>query len=103
MEISGKVIEDQGTKLYGQKGFRKRRLIVETEGQHSQKMPIDLTGDRCDLPIEVNHDVTCHINIRSREWQRDESSDVLYFVDLEAWKVDIHSQSNPEPPREPPF
>ena len=46
MEVSGKVVSVGQTESVGQNGFTKRLLVIETNEQYPQKLPIDFVKDK---------------------------------------------------------
>ena len=79
------VIED--TKTFGQKGFRKRLLVLEQDnGRFPNYIPIDFTGDNCDSidALKVGDEVEVSYRLSGRKWQRDPSSEVKFFLNAEA-------------------
>jgi hypothetical protein len=79
------VIED--TKSFGQKGFRKRLLVLEQDnGRFPNYIPIDFTGDNCDSldSLKVGDEVEVSYRLTGRKWQRDPSSEVKFFLNAEA-------------------
>jgi Domain of unknown function (DUF3127) len=79
------VIED--TKSFGQKGFRKRVVVLEQQnGRFSNFIPVEFTNDACDavdgLKLGDEVDVTYRLN--GRKWQKDPTSEVKYFLSAEA-------------------
>ena len=76
------------TKTYGQKGFRKRQVVLEQDnGRFTNYIPLEFTGDDCDRADELNvgdelafHGLHEHlideISVRLRELHR-ERSEVL--------------------------
>ncbi|KLU04365.1 hypothetical protein RISK_003419 [Rhodopirellula islandica] len=79
------VIEE--TKTYGQKGFRKRMVVLEQDkGSFSNYIPIEFTRDACDSVDEMNmgDEVEVAYRLNGRKWQRDPQSEVKYFVSVEA-------------------
>ena len=79
------VIED--TKTFGQKGFRKRLLVLEqNNGRFPNYIPIDFTGDNCDSidSLKVGDEVEVSYRLTGRKWQRDPSSEVKFFLNAEA-------------------
>ncbi|MFG0265545.1 MAG: DUF3127 domain-containing protein [Rhodopirellula sp. JB055] len=79
------VIEE--TKTYGQKGFRKRMVVLEQDkGSFSNYVPIEFTRDACDTVDEMNmgDEVEVAYRLNGRKWQRDPQSEVKYFVSVEA-------------------
>ena len=85
MEISGKIIKIGETETVGSAGtFKKRQLVVETEEQHKQTIPIDFVQDKTDLlnAFVVGDDVKVGINIRGNEYNS------KYYVSLNGWKIE---------------
>ncbi|CAD77701.1 DUF3127 domain-containing protein [Rhodopirellula baltica] len=79
------VIEE--TKTYGQKGFRKRMVVLEQDkGSFSNYIPIEFTRDACDSVDEMNmgDEIEVAYRLNGRKWQRDPQSEVKYFVSVEA-------------------
>jgi hypothetical protein len=72
------LIED--TKTFGQKGFRKRTVVLEqNQGRFTNYIPLDFIGDACD-----SADITVNYRLSGRKWQRDPQSEVKYFLSAEA-------------------
>jgi len=75
------------TKTYGQKGFRKRLVVLEQDtGRFTNYLPIDFIQESCDKADElgVGDEVEIEIRLSGRKWQRDERSEVKYFLSAEA-------------------
>lgn len=58
------------TQTLGDKGFKKREVVITTDEQYPQSILIEFTQDRCELleTYSVGQDVKININIRGREW-----------------------------------
>jgi len=85
------VIEE--TKTYGQKGFRKRLVVLEQDkGSFSNFVPVEFTRDDCESVDELNlgDDVEIAYRLNGRKWQRDAQSEVKYFVSVEALSFKVH-------------
>jgi hypothetical protein len=79
------LVED--TKTYGQKGFRKRLVVIEQDnGRFTNYIPLEFTGDDCDRADEINEgdDVEFTYRLSGRRWQKDASSEVKFFLNAEA-------------------
>jgi hypothetical protein len=79
------LIED--TKTFGQKGFRKRTVVLEQNlGRFTNYIPLDFIGDACDSAdaLSVGDDITVNYRLSGRKWQRDPQSEVKYFLSAEA-------------------
>jgi len=69
--------------------FKKRSLVVTIEGQYPQHIEVQAVNDRVVMfdNLLPGDAVTCHINLRGREWQ-DPKGGVKYFNTLECLKLD---------------
>ena len=72
--------------------FKKRELVVTTEEQYPQHILIEFAQDKCSLldNIQINEDVTVHINLRGREWVN-QQGETKYFNQIQGWKIDKNS------------
>lgn len=75
------------TKTFGQKGFRKRLVVLEQNlGRFTNYLPFEFTNDACDSvdTLKAGDDVTITYRLTGRKWQRDPMSEVKYFLSAEA-------------------
>ena len=75
------------TKSYGQKGFRKRVVVLEQANERfTNYIPVEFTQDNCDTvdALNVGDDVEITYRLNGRKWQRDPQSEVKYFLNAEA-------------------
>jgi hypothetical protein len=89
-QVAGKVHWIDETRTYGQKGFRKRQVVLEQDkGRFMNYIPIDFTGDNCEKADElsVGQEVVVTYRLNGRRWQKDPGSEVRFFVNLEAVSV----------------
>jgi hypothetical protein len=88
MEVEGKVKVIGETATFGEKGFRKRELVVRTVEQYPQDIMIEFVQDKCDLldNFQVGGGVKVDINLRGREWINP-AGVAKYFNTLQAWKI----------------
>ena len=72
--------------------YKKRELVVTTEEQYPQHILIEFSQDKCGLldNIQINEDVTVHINLRGREWVNPQG-ETKYFNQIQGWKIDKNS------------
>ena len=84
MEITGKVVVIGQTESVGQNGFTKRLVVVETNEQYPQKLPIDFVKDKTALldRISVGQEVKVQINLRGSE------SNGRWFSQIQGWKIE---------------
>jgi len=91
MEILGKVIVLGETQKVGSAGtFRKRTIVVETDEQYKQTIPIDFIQDKCDIldNYKVGDNVKVGINIRGNLYQG------KYYVSLNGWNISNTDKSS---------
>ena len=87
------VIEE--TKTFGQRGFRKRLVVLEQDnGRFINYVPFEFTRDQCDTvdSMNVGDEVEIDYSLNGRKWQRDPSSEVKYFMSAEANGFTVISQ-----------
>lgn len=84
MEVSGKVVSVGQTESVGQKGFTKRLLVIETNEQYPQKLPIDFVKDKTSLldQIKIDQDVKIQINLRGSEHNG------RWYAQIQGWKIE---------------
>lgn len=96
MEVLGKIIVLNDTETVGSAGtFKKRTLVVETDEQYKQSIPIDFVQDKTNIldSYKIGDSVVVGINIRGNEYNG------KYYVSLNGWKINKqdNSKQSPEP------
>lgn len=97
--VQGKVHVVEETKSFGQKGFRKRLVVLEQEdGRFPAYIPIDFIQDACDTVdgLKVGQQVEITYRLGGRKWQRDSNSEVKYFLSAEAQSFRVLDGGNSE-------
>lgn len=85
--VSGVIHLIEETKTYGKKGFRKRLVVLEQDkGSFTNYVPVEFVRDACDTVDELNQgdEIEVSYRLNGRRWQRDEHSEVKYFLSAEA-------------------
>jgi hypothetical protein len=85
--IRGTVHLIEDTKSFGQKGFRKRLIVLEQQnGRFTNFIPLEFTNDACESAdgLKIGDDITVTYRLSGRKWQRDPMSEVKYFLSAEA-------------------
>ena len=84
--ITGSVIVKEETREVGANGFKKRMLVVQTFGQHSQTIPIDFVQDKTALldGIQLGQNVKVNVNLRGSKSKTGEQ----YFPSIQGWKIE---------------
>jgi hypothetical protein len=103
-KVQGQVHVIEETKSFGQKGFRKRLVVLEQDkGRFTNYIPIDFTHEGCDAvdELHVGDEIEVPIRLSGRKWQRDEHSEVKFFLSAEATEFKLlraGGQAEPQPP-----
>ena len=93
--IRGVVHLIEETKEYGQRGFRKRLVVLEqNKGSFTNYLPLDFTKDNCDRADEFNEGDELEViyRLNGRKWQRDAASEVKWFLSAEVLNFKVLSQ-----------
>jgi hypothetical protein len=97
-KIRGVVHFIDDTKSYGQKGFRKRLVVLEQDkGRFTNYVPLEFVQDGCDSADQLNvgDEVEIEYRLSGRKWQRDPSSEVKYFLSAEALSFSVLTGGQP--------
>ena len=84
-EVIGKVHQVGETQVVGSAGtFKKRTIVIATNEQYVQHIPIDFVQDKCDMldSYKVGQEVKVSINIRGNEYNN------KFYVSLNGWRID---------------
>ena len=84
--IRGVVHLIEATKSFGQKGFRKRLVVLEqSKGTFTNYVPIEFVKDGCDAvdDLSTGEEIEVTYRLTGRRWQRDEASEPKYFLSAE--------------------
>lgn len=89
MEVVGIIKLVGETQTIGQKGFKKRELVVTTAEDYPQMLMIEFTQDKVILlnDFSVGQSIKVGINLRGREWVNPQG-EAKYFNSLQGWKID---------------
>lgn len=85
--VRGVVIEIGETQTFGQKGFRKRQVVLtQDDGRFTNYIPVEFIQDGCN---QVDHmrkgtEVDITFNLTGRKWQKDAQAEVKYFLNAQA-------------------
>ena len=91
-KVNGVVHLVEETKTYGQKGFRKRLVVLEqNNGRFTNYIPLEFLKDNCEAAddLSVGNEVEVSYRLSGRKWQKDPSSEVKYFLSAEAMSFKI--------------
>jgi hypothetical protein len=96
--VSGQVLLIEPVRSFGQNGFRKRTVVLQqVRGKTTNYIPLDFVGDTCNSVDDLREGDVIRVNYRlsGRRWQRDESTEVRYFVSVEAQSFDFVEDTRP--------
>ena len=85
MEVTGKIIKIGDTETVGSAGtFKKRQLVVATDEQYSQEIPIDFVQDKCSIldSYKQGEGVKVSINIRGNSYNG------KWYCSLQGWRIE---------------
>lgn len=73
--------------------FKKREIVITTDGEYPQVIIIEFTQDKTMLlnNFAVGAKVKVSINIRGREWTNPQG-EVKYFNSIQGWKIESAEQ-----------
>lgn len=94
--VRGIVHHIDETKSYGQKGFRKRQVVLEQDtSRFTNYVPVEFIQDSCDTvdELKLGDDVEITYRLSGRKWQKDPGSEVKYFLNAEALSFKVLSGS----------
>ncbi len=84
-EVIGSIIHIGNTEVVGSAGtFKKRLLVVKTNEQYAQEVPIDFVQDKCEVldKYAVGQNVKVGINIRGNSYNG------KWYCSLNGWRID---------------
>ena len=89
---TGQVHLIEPVKAFGQKGFKKRSVVLtQASERFTNYLPFDFCGGNADLAdkLAVGDTVKITYRLSGRKWQKDDNSEVRFFLGAEAtdWEV----------------
>lgn len=97
MNVEGKVYKIGDIEQISAK-FKKREIVIKTEGDYPQFIGCQLTQDKCTLGdlLSIGQQVNASINLRGREWVSPKDGQVKFFNTIEIWKIDAEEMGSPQ-------
>jgi len=98
IKFKGDVIRKSEIETFGS-GFQKLQIVVRTDGEYPQKLPVEFHKDKADVAhkmIQEGDRVELQCNLRGREWQGHDR----WFLSLVAFRFDVQGAAS-EPTLEP--
>jgi hypothetical protein len=96
LELEGKLHQIGAEQVVGSAGtFKKRTIVIATNEQYVQHIPIDFVQDKCSIldKYTIGEEVKISVNVRGNEYQG------KFYVSLNGWKIEKldTSKQSPEP------
>lgn len=84
MEITGKIRLIGDTQAFGANNFTKRQIVVDTDEQYSQPIPIDFVKDKTTIldKYKVGDSVKVSINLRGSEHNG------KFYPSIQGWRIE---------------
>jgi len=88
-EIIGKVYFKSEVELIGANQMQKQILVVITDNEYPQKLPIEFIKDKCDLlnNLQIGQQVKVSVNVRGNEYQ-DRNQVTRFGLSFQGWKIE---------------
>jgi hypothetical protein len=89
-EVIGSIIHIGNTETVGNAGtFKKRLLVVKTNEQYPQEVPIDFVQDKCEVldKYAIGQNVKVGINIRGNSYNG------KWYCSLNGWRIDKENEN----------
>lgn len=88
INIKGTITHIGETKTFGQKGFTKRDLVIQTEEKFPQELLVEATKDKCAELDAMSKGQTISVacNLKGRRWEG--PNGVKFFLSLEVWRIE---------------
>ena len=96
MEVKGIIKLINETQTFGERGFRKRELVLSTIEEYPQHLLIEFVQDKVDVldNFVIGQGVEISINLRGREWINPEGV-AKYFNSIQGWRIKASASDAP--------
>lgn len=93
MQVQGNIYKIGETETFPS-GFTKRLLVVETEGEYPQKIPMEFVKEKTSIldNYRIGDKVTVDINLRGNEYQE------KFYLSAQGWRIEKTEGSTPAEP-----
>lgn len=88
-EVTGKVYFKSEIELIGANQMSKQILVVETDAEYPQKLPIEFIKDKVSLlaNLQIGQQVKVSVNVRGNEYQ-DRNGVTRFGLSFQGWKIE---------------
>jgi hypothetical protein len=81
--VEGKICFKSPVETFGNKGFRKQTIVVETDGKYPQTIPVEVSGDL----LVVSNGLQFGEQVKVSYWLRGNKYKERYYVNLSAKEI----------------
>lgn len=87
MQVEGRITHIGQTETIGEKGFTKRLLVIQTDSEYNNQLPVEFHKDKVNLldALTIGSRVKIDINLGGREWNG------KYFASITGWKIEAQA------------
>lgn len=102
MELQGSIYKLNNTETFAS-GFQKKTIILLTQDQYPQHIPIEFMGDKIDLlnNFSQGDEVKINFNVNGRLWTNPQGEEKC-FGSIVGWRIEKLDSSNNSQPSETP-
>lgn len=97
LQVTGTVtrIDQPVSRTHGDKTYTSQKFRIKTNEQYPNVFELEVREAKMNIlaNIHVGQDVTAHINLKGREWEKDGKGGV--FMSMDCWKCDTSAQGIP--------
>jgi len=88
-QVIGKVYFKSEVELIGANQMKKQILVVETDNEYPQKLPIEFIKEKVDLlnNLQIGQQVKVSVNVRGNEYQ-DRNGVTRFGLSFQGWKAE---------------
>lgn len=97
MIISGNIKRIGETEEFGNNGFTKREVVVETEEKYPQTFCVEFHKDNIEKltsNLTEGQFLSVETNVRSKEYIRPSDNKAMYFVSFVGWRLVTEGDQN---------
>ena len=94
LEVTGKIKVIGDVQTFGEKGFKKRELVVTTADQYPQHILLEFIQDKTALldKLSLGQQIKVSINLHGREWINPKG-EAKYFNSIQGWRIEDVGQT----------
>lgn len=101
-EILGSLYKKYDTQQVSDRFKKREFVLLKDENGYPQYIKFQLTQDRCDEldPFEESNEIKVSFDIKGNEYKKPGTTDIMYFTNLNAWRIEKGGSETPAAPAE---